>query len=208
MDTAVNLAMGKWKIKEVGIDFTSVRDDYGIITADCDIVGEEGGDETYDDRQFAYDPRDGSVAISHEPEGDCFSEDDYREAEALLLENISDNKDAFLKAAKPITAEEGGSAYYGAIYALTDAGLGQNLTDALVACACRSALDPYEEEAAIARTPFGAFCRTVAALWVDGGDGYCICRIAGWLVQWILSGREGYPTSYSELKEWAEGEGF
>ena len=94
--------MGTWKLKEVGIDFDSVQQDYGMIAADCDIIGEEDGEETCDSRSFTYDPYNGEVLINHLIEGDRFSEEDYREAELLLQDSISDNKDAFLKAASHI----------------------------------------------------------------------------------------------------------
>lgn len=96
--------------------------------------------------------------------------------------------------------------YEKAICVLSDNGFGQNLTTVLIACACRNAIDPFEEEEEIMRTPFGVFCDVVADLWVDCEDGTCVCRIADMLVQWIIKHPADYPTSFPELKEWYENE--
>lgn len=99
--------------------------------------------------------------------------------------------------------------YEKAICVLSDNGFGQDLTSVLIACACRNAIDAFEEEEEIMRTPFGEFCDVVSGLWVDCEDGTCVCRIADMLVQWIIKhpGDYPYPTSFFELKEWAESEG-
>lgn len=94
--------------------------------------------------------------------------------------------------------------YEKAICVLSDNGFGQNLTTVLIACACRNAIDPFEEEDEIMRTPFGVFCDVVADLWVDCEDGTCVCRIADMLVQWVIHHPGDYPTSFPELEEWFE----
>ena len=94
--------------------------------------------------------------------------------------------------------------YEKAICVLSDNGFGQNLTTVLIACACRNAIDAFEEEEEIARTPFGVFCDVVSNLWVDCEDGTCVCHIADMLVQWIIHHPGDYPTSFPELREWFE----
>lgn len=96
--------------------------------------------------------------------------------------------------------------YEKAICVLSDNGFGQNLTTVLIACACRNAIDPFEEEEEIMRTPFGVFCDVVADLWVDCEDNTCLCRIADMLVQWVIHHPADYPTSFNELREWYENE--
>ena len=96
--------------------------------------------------------------------------------------------------------------YEKAICVLSDNGFGQHLTTALIACACRNAIDPFEEEEEIMRTPFGVFCDVVSDLWVDCEDHTCLCRIADMLVQWIIKHPADYPTSFNELREWYENE--
>ena len=98
--------MKNWKIKEVGIDFESARKDYGLISADCDIVGEEDGEETYDSRSFSFDPYRDEVMINRILDGDTFSEAEYAEAEILLRENVLTNRNSLIEAAKPL-AEDG-----------------------------------------------------------------------------------------------------
>jgi len=96
--------------------------------------------------------------------------------------------------------------YTTALETLTDAGLGQKLTTVLVACACRNAIDAFEEEENIAKTPFEIFCDLASELWLDCEDRTSLCFIADWLVQWIIRHPEdaNYPDSYRELAEWAE----
>lgn len=99
--------MRNWKIKEVGIDFDSVRNEYGLIYADCDIVGEIDGEETHDSRSFSFDPYLNEVEIKRIIDGDAFSEADYAEAEPLLRENVLTNKESLVEAARSL--EEAGA---------------------------------------------------------------------------------------------------
>lgn len=99
--------------------------------------------------------------------------------------------------------------YSDAICVLSDNGFGQELHTVLIACACKNAIYPFEEEDEILRTPFDAFCEVVSDLWVDCEDGTCVCSIADMLVQWIIKRPDrDYPTRFSELKEWAEANGI
>ena len=96
-----------------------------------------------------------------------------------------------------------------AIEVLTDNGFGQDLSTVLIACACRNALDDFEEEEEIRNMSFESFCATVSDFWVDSEDRISVCVIADWLVKWLIA-HPGidFPTSYEALKEWAESEGI
>lgn len=99
------------------------------------------------------------------------------------------------------------SPYSRAIEVLSDNGFGQDLSTVLVACACRNAMDDYEEETK--DLDFTGLCYEAEEMWLDCEDRTSLCVIADWLVQWhIRRPDEEWPTDYPALKEWAEGEGI
>lgn len=146
--------------------------------------------------------------ISSDAEGVCMLESglsyglDEPQSGGLNPEEIKIAEACFRRA----RAACGALPYTTALETLTDAGLGQKLTTVMVACACRNAIDAFEEEENIAKTPFETFCSLASELWLDCEDRTSLCVIADWLVQWIIHHPEdaNYPDSYYELAEWAE----
>ena len=94
----------QYEIKNVGIDFTSLRDDYGTITGKCFIYGEENGVETLDTRLFCYGP-DEDIQFAT-PLDDAFTNEEYEEIARILAQNIKDNFELFLAAIKPLTDKD------------------------------------------------------------------------------------------------------
>jgi hypothetical protein len=94
----------QYRIRDVGIDFTSLRDDYGTITGTCIIYGEENGKDTLDTRPFCYGP-DKDIQFAT-PLDDAFTNEEYEEIARILAQNIEDNFESFIIAAKPLTDKE------------------------------------------------------------------------------------------------------
>lgn len=95
--------------------------------------------------------------------------------------------------------------YTHSLEAVIDAGLGQELTNVLIACACRTALDASEKESH--SISFESFCRAVADIWTDCEDKTCICFIADWTVSYLEKEGE-LPCDWPQLRRWAEKEGL
>lgn len=94
----------QYKIQNVGIDFMSLRDDYGTITGYCIIYGKENGENTYDTRPFCYGP-DKDIQFAT-PLDDEFTNEDYDEIARILAQNIEDNLESILSAIKPLTEKD------------------------------------------------------------------------------------------------------
>lgn len=94
----------QYKIRDVGIDFTSLRDDYGTITGYCIIYGKENGEDTFDTRPFSYGP-DKDIAFAT-PLDDAFTNEEYEEIARILAQNIKDNFESFLAAVKQLTDKD------------------------------------------------------------------------------------------------------
>lgn len=94
----------QYKIQNVGIDFTSLRDDYGTITGKCIIYGEENGEDTLDTRPFCYGPDEGIQFAT--PLDDAFTNEEYEEIARILAQNIKDNYESLLAAVKPLTDKD------------------------------------------------------------------------------------------------------
>jgi hypothetical protein len=94
----------QYRIRDVGIDFTSLRDDYGTITGKCIIYGEENGEEALDNRLFCYGP-DKDIQFAT-PLDDAFTNEEYEEIARILAQNIEDNFESFIIAVKPLTDKE------------------------------------------------------------------------------------------------------
>lgn len=94
----------QYEIKNVGIDFMSLRDDYGTITGKCLIYGEENGVEILDTRLFGYGP-DKDIQFTT-PLDDAFTNEEYEEIARILAQNIKDNFELFLAAVKPLTDKD------------------------------------------------------------------------------------------------------
>lgn len=95
----------QYRILDVGIDFTSLRDDYGTIAGYCIIYGEENGEDTLDTRYFGYGP-DKDIQFAT-PLVDEFTNEEYDEIARILAQNIKDNYESFIAAVKPLTDKEG-----------------------------------------------------------------------------------------------------
>ena len=94
----------QYKIQNVGIDFTSLRDDYGTITGYCIIYGKENGEDALDTRPFCYGPdKDISFAT---PLDDEFTSEEYDEIARILAQNIKDNYESLIIAVKPLTDKD------------------------------------------------------------------------------------------------------
>lgn len=94
----------QYRILDVGIDFTSLRDDYGNITGYCIIYGEENGEDTLDTRPFSYGPNK-DIAFAT-PLDDEFTNGEYDEIARILAQNIQDNFESLIIAVKPLTDKE------------------------------------------------------------------------------------------------------
>lgn len=94
----------QYKIQNVGIDFMSLRDDYGTITGKCFIYGEENGEDALDTRHFSYGP-DKDIQFAT-PLDDAFTNEEYDEIARILAQNIKDNFELFLATAKQLTDED------------------------------------------------------------------------------------------------------
>ena len=100
--------------------------------------------------------------------------------------------------------------------AVNAAGLRQQLTNVMIACVCRTALDASTTAKEVdpgcisfgsLLMTFESFCRTVADIWTDCEDKTCICFIADWAVSYL--DKEGeLPCDWPELRRWAEKEGL
>lgn len=95
----------QYKIQNVGIDFTSLRDDHGTVTGTCIIYGKENGEDVLDTRPFSYDS-EGNIQFAT-PLDDAFSNEEYAEISEILAQNIEDNLRSFLNAAESLTKKEG-----------------------------------------------------------------------------------------------------
>lgn len=93
-----------YKIQNVGIDFTSLRDDYGTITGYCIIYGKENGEDTLDTRPFSYGPDEDLQFAT--PLDDEFTSEEYDEIARILAQNIKDNYESLLAAIKPLTDKD------------------------------------------------------------------------------------------------------
>lgn len=94
----------QYKIRDVGIDLTSLRDDYGTITGKCIIYSEENGNEVLETRPFCYGP-DKDIQFAT-PYLDAFTNEEYKEIARILAQNIKDNYESLIAAVKPLTDED------------------------------------------------------------------------------------------------------
>lgn len=94
----------QYRIRDVGIDFTSLRDDYGTITGKCIIYGEENGEEALDTRLFCYSPDEDLQFAT--PLDDAFTNEEYEEIARILAQNIKDNYESLIIAVQPLTDKE------------------------------------------------------------------------------------------------------
>lgn len=94
----------QYRIRDVGIDFTSLRNDHGTITGYCIIYGKENGEDALDTRPFCYGP-DKDIQFAT-PLGDAFTSEEYDEIARILAQNIKDNYESLIIAVKPLTDKE------------------------------------------------------------------------------------------------------
>ena len=94
----------QYRIRDVGIDFTSLRNDRGVITGSCIIYGKENGKDAFDTRPFRY-VSDKDIQFAT-PLDDPFTNEEYEEIFRILAQNIKDNFELLIIAAESLTNKE------------------------------------------------------------------------------------------------------